>query len=212
VKNPLRTEAEAFSFVLVAAVCFLALALAAVFGGRWVGIAVFLALVLGIAVGVYLKTEPKVREPAVWERRAPDGRRRLLVLADEALGGRALYEEIVYRADSATEVLVVAPGLDATSREWDEAKDEARADAGRRVEEAVEALRAKGIEARGTVGDIDPLRAVGEALRTFPADELIVATSGPGGAGEIDVASARERWPVPVTHVVVVLERERHRV
>ena len=73
-RNPLRTEAEAFSFVLAAAVLFLALAVAAVLGGKWVALAVFLALGLGIAVGAYLASEPHVREPAVWERdRSPAG-------------------------------------------------------------------------------------------------------------------------------------------
>jgi hypothetical protein len=67
-RNPLRTEAEAFSFVLVAAVCFLTLAIAAVLGGKWMALAVFLALGVGIGVGAYLAGEPKVKEPAVWER------------------------------------------------------------------------------------------------------------------------------------------------
>ncbi|TMJ93962.1 MAG: hypothetical protein E6G67_10860 [Actinobacteria bacterium] len=67
-KNPVRTEAEAFSFVLIAALLFLAIALAAVLGGPWVTLAVFLALALGIGIGIYLKTEPRVREPSVWER------------------------------------------------------------------------------------------------------------------------------------------------
>ena len=48
-RNPLRTEAEAFSFVLAASVLFLALA-------------------VGIGVGAYLAGEPKANEPAIWER------------------------------------------------------------------------------------------------------------------------------------------------
>jgi uncharacterized membrane protein len=174
-RNPLRTEAEAFSFVLVAAVCFLALALAVVFGGRWVGIAVFLALVLGIAVGIYLRSEPAVREPAVWERRADDGRRRILVVADGSLGSDLLREEIRRRAkDGDAEVLVVAPGL-ARSDRFDPDAEAARTAAERLVSETVASLSEAGIPALGTVGDADPLRALREALRTFQADELIVA-------------------------------------
>ena len=67
-RNPLRTEAEAFSWVLAAAVLFLVLALAAVLGGKWMALAVFLSLGVGVGVGVYLAGEPKVKEPAVWER------------------------------------------------------------------------------------------------------------------------------------------------
>jgi hypothetical protein len=175
VRNPLRTEAEAFSFVLVAAVCFLALALAVVFGGRWVGIAVFLALVLGIAVGIYLRSEPAVREPAVWERRHDDGRRRILVVANGTLASDLLREEIRRRAEGVdAEVLVVAPGL-ARSGRFDPGAEAARAAAARLVDETVTALSEAGIVAWGTVGDADPLRALRDALRTFQADELIVA-------------------------------------
>ncbi len=70
-KNPLRTEGEAFSFVLAAALVFLVTALAGVYWGGGVAAAVFGALILGIALGVYLGRDPKNREPAVWERR-PD--------------------------------------------------------------------------------------------------------------------------------------------
>jgi GABA permease len=175
VRNPLRTEAEAFSFVLVAAACFLALALAAVFGGRWVAIAVLLALVLGIAIGIYLRSEPAVREPAVWERAKEDGRRRILVVADGRVGDDLLREEVRRRTEGVdAEVLVVAPGL-ARSDRFDAAAETARTDASQRVDETVAALSEAGIAAWGTVGDADPLRALREALRTFQADELIVA-------------------------------------
>ena len=70
-KNPLRTEGEAFSFLLVAGVVFLVTALAGVNWSGGVAAAVFGSLVLGIALGVYLDRDPKEREPAVWERR-PD--------------------------------------------------------------------------------------------------------------------------------------------
>jgi uncharacterized membrane protein len=175
VRNPLRTEAEAFSFVLVAAVCFLALALAVVFGGRWVGIAVFLALVLGVAVGVYIRSEPRVREPAVWERRGPEGARRILVVADDSSEPEALHAEVLRRTDGhEAEVLVVSPGL-ALGDRYDEAAEAARADASRRADELAGALVESGVTAWGTVGDADPMRALREALRGFQADEIVVA-------------------------------------
>jgi hypothetical protein len=176
VRNPLRTEAEAFSFVLVAATCFLALALAAVFGGRWVAIAVLLALVLGIAVGIYMRSEPAVREPAVWERAKEDGRRRILVVADGRIGADLVREEVRRRTEGIdAEVLVVAPGLTRSDR-FDASAEAVRTEASRRVDETVAALSEAGIAAWGTVGDADPLRALRDALKTFQADELIVAT------------------------------------
>jgi uncharacterized membrane protein len=175
VRNPLRTEAEAFSFVLVAAVCFLALALAAVFGGRWVGIAVFLALVLGVAVGVYIRSDPKIHESAVWERRPPNGTRRILVVADGSSEPDLLRAEILRRADGLdAEVLVVAPGLDRADR-YDAGAEASRADAARRADDLAAALAESGVTAWGTVGDADPVRALREALRGFQADEIVVA-------------------------------------
>jgi hypothetical protein len=38
------------------------------------------------------------------------------------------------------------------------------------------ALAAAGVEAEGLVGDADPLLAMDDALRLFPADEIVVAT------------------------------------
>jgi len=77
-KNPIRTEAEAFSFVIVCAVVFLVVALAGALLGGWVALAVFAALAVGAFIGIYMKSEPKVREPAVWDRRprSEDGARR----------------------------------------------------------------------------------------------------------------------------------------
>jgi hypothetical protein len=175
VRNPLRTEAEAFSFVLVAAVCFLALALAAVFGGGWVGIAVFLALVLGVAVGVYIRSDPRVEEQAVWDRRAPDGTRRILVVADDSSEPDALRAEILRRTDGLdAEVLVVTPGLDRGDH-FDAAAETARAEASRRADDLAAALADSGVTAWGAVGDADPMRALREALRGFEADEIVVA-------------------------------------
>lgn len=172
-RNPLRTEAEAFSFVLVAAACFLALALAVAVGGRWVGIAVALALVLGIAVGIYIRSEPKVREPAVWDRRAPDGVRRLLVVADASAEVETLRAEIDRRLGGAeAEVLVVVPGRSDTGR-YDETAEAARAEAATRAAELAGLLDGN---ARGEAGDVDPLKALREALRTFRADEIVVST------------------------------------
>ena len=73
-RNPLRTEGEAFSFLLVVTVLFLAVALAGLLGGGRVGLAMFLGLLIGIGAGIFLKSDPKTREPAVWERSPPPER------------------------------------------------------------------------------------------------------------------------------------------
>ena len=56
-RNPFRSEAEAFSFVLVCVALFAAVAVAGILAGGWVALAVF--VVLAIGVGLYVKAEPK---------------------------------------------------------------------------------------------------------------------------------------------------------
>jgi hypothetical protein len=215
VRNPLRTEAEAFSFVLAAALCFLAVGIAAAFGGPAAALASVLSLGLGAGVGIYLKSNPREREPAVWSRRAPGEQRRILVVANETLSGRALRDEIQNRAGAgAAEVLLVAAALDSSAPRWRAEEDARRAEASGRLDEAVAALVAAGVEAHGAVGDADPLKAIEQALRTFHADEVLIATPPHGKSDWLDrdvVASARERFPLPVAHVVVDLEHERAR-
>lgn len=214
-KNPIRTEAEAFSFVIVTAVVFLAVALAGAIWGGWVALAVFGALAFGALIGIYMKTEPKVREPAVWERRPGDGPRRILVVANETVAGRALRGEVVLRAQPDAEVLVVCPALNSPIRHWASDEDHARAEAQRRLDASLGALAAVGLTARGEVGDADPIQAMEDALRTFGADEIILSTHPPGRSNWLEkgvVARARELFDVPLTHVVVDLEHERDQI
>ena len=212
-RNPLRTEAEAFSFVLVVGALFLAVALAAVFGGAEVALGVFLALALGVAVGLYLRSEPAVREPAIWER-GRDDRHRVLVVANETVAGEALRDEIVRRARENSEVLVVAPALNSRLRHWTSDEDRARAQAQARLDASLAALAEVGVDAEGHVGDDDPVQAVDDALRMFPADELIVSTHPPGRSNWLEkdvVRVLRERYGCPITHVIVDLAHEEAR-
>jgi hypothetical protein len=71
------------------------------------------------------------------------------------------------------------------------------------------------VQARGEVGDGDPLQAMEDALRTFGADEIIISTHPEGRSHWLErgvVEKARQRFAVPITHVVVDLEREREEV
>ena len=61
------------------------------------------------------------------------------------------------------------------------------------------------------MGDADPLQAIEDALRTFGADEIIISTHPEGRSNWLErgvVDSARERFAVPITHVVVDLEAQ----
>jgi hypothetical protein len=215
VRNPLRTEAEAFSFVLAAALCFLAVGIAAALGGAAAALAAVLSLGLGAGIGIYLTSDPREREPAVWARRAPDERKRVLVLANETLPHRSLRNEIQNRAEpGSAEVLLVAPALDSRALHWSAEEDARRAEASGRLDGAVAFLTAAGVEAHGVVGDADPLQAIEQALRTFAADEVLIATGPHGKSSRLQpdvIANARERFQVPVAHIVVGLDPERAR-
>ena len=213
-KNPFRTEAEAFSFVIVCGLLSGAVALAGVLGGRWVALAVFLALALGVGAGIYMKSEPKVREPAVWDRRRTpgDGRKKVLVVANETVAGRALRGEVVHRTSGTdADVLVVCPALNSRIRHWTSDEDRAREQAHERLERSLAALAEEGVQARGEVGDDDPMQAIEDALRTFGADEIIISTHPPGRSNWLEkevIGRARERFDLPITHVVVDLAHE----
>jgi len=207
-KNPLRTEAEAFSFVLVCVGLFAAVALAGILAGGWVALAVFVLLAAGVAF--YVKAEPKAPAEPVPSREGSD-RHRILVVANETVAGQALRGEIVRRAREGSDVLVVCPALNSPIRYWASDEDGARAEAERRLTASLGALSSSGVEARGEVGDADPLQAMDDALRTFGADEIVISTHPPGRSNWLEkgvIDRARERYPVPITHVVVDLELE----
>ena len=210
-RNPVRTEAEAFSFVIVVGLLALAVGIAAWLGGGWVALGVFLGLGLGVGVGLFLKSEPKTREKPVWERRTAE-RRHILVVANETCAGKALCDEIRYRARGYdADVLVIAPALSSQVRYWTSDVDGGRADARTRLDGSLTALAAAGVPAHGEVGDADPLQAIEDGLRTFGADEIIISTHPPGRSNWLErdvVRRARELYDLPITHVVVDLERE----
>jgi hypothetical protein len=213
--NPFRSEAEAYRFVWLTIVYFGLIALGA-WINRWLGLAVFVVL-SAVVVWAYLsrgrRQAPEVA--ATPSRSAPD-ERRILVVANETVGGETLWGVIHDHSEGYREsVLVVSPALNTPLKHWTSDEDGARDEAQVRLERSVGRLRAAGIDARGEVGDGDPVQAIEDALRTFGADEIIISTHPEGRSHWLErgvVDRARERFTPPVTHVVVDLEREREEV
>jgi hypothetical protein len=212
VKNPLRSEAEAFQFLLGAVVYFAAIAIAGVIN-EWAGLAVF--VLLTSAVLVWWMRARRLEAPtqtAPVHRGGPD-ERRILVIANETVGGRPLLDRIRERSSGhKTEVLVVSPALNTPLRFWASDEDSAREQARQRLDRSLARLQQNGIEARGEIGDGDPVQAIEDALRTFGADEIIISTHPEGRSNWLErgvVTSASERFAVPIHHVVVDLEAER---
>ena len=57
---------------------------------------------------------------------------------------------------------------------------------------------------------MDPLQALDDAIRTFDPDEVIISTHPPQRSNRLErqVVQHRERYELPITHVIVDLELE----
>jgi len=211
VRNPVRSEADAYRFLLVS-VGYFALIVAAAAVATWLGFVVFLALTAA-AVGWWIRSRRE--EPPLRTRGAsvPEDVRRILVVANETVGGSELFAVIAERSEGVAEdVLVICPALNSPLRTWVSDEDGARAAAQHRLDATLARLASAGIDARGEVGDGDPLQAMDDALRTFGADEIVISTHPEGRSNWLErgvVSGAKSRFDVPIRHVVVDLEAER---
>lgn len=211
-RNPFRSEAEAYRFLLLT-VGYFALIVVAASIATWLGVVVFAALTAA-AVWLWLRsrsTEPALK-PAVPVHEHSDDERNILVIANETVGGDELISLLRSRAEGVRErVLVVCPALNSQVRTWASDEDGARAAAQARLDASLAQLRGHGLSARGEVGDGDPLQAIEDALRTFGADEIVISTHPEGRSHWLErnvVGSARSRFDVPIEHVVVDLGAE----
>lgn len=208
-RNPLRDEDSAFHVVL-ATLGGGVLVVAAAWLSPWLGLAVLGGLVGAAALAVRGGLKER-RARAHVPHAGPN--RRVLVLANETVGGAELLDAL--RARSAgmnEEVLVVCPALNSRLRTWTSDEDAARAAAEERLAASLALLASAGVRATGTIGDGDPLQALEDALRAFPADEIVVSTHPPGRSNWLEhgvVSEAEQRYDVPVTHVVVDLAAAR---
>jgi hypothetical protein len=137
---------------------------------------------------------------------------RILVVANETVGGRALIDAVRAHAEKApVEVRVVCPQNQPRAGYivYDE---HVRAAAENRLETTIAQLRDAGVEAEGEVLDPDPYAATMDALHDFPADRIVISThpetrSGWMRRGLVD--RVRDASGAEVEHVVVDLDAER---
>lgn len=111
---------------------------------------------------------------------SPSEAQRVLVIATDELTGGDLLDALGRhlrggRNNAATGVIVVAPAVERTPLQHalgdvDAAAREAR----RRLDASLAELRGAGISALGEVGDSDPLIAAKDALRRYPAEEILI--------------------------------------
>ena len=134
--------------------------------------------------------------------------RRVLVVANETVGGEGLIESLQRRAaEGPLHATVIAP-VNAPRQGYVVYADTRRASAGRRLDRTLERLRAAGIPADGYVVESDPADAVADAIAQMeprPA-EIVVSTHPEAKSGwmrrhVVDRIRAVAR-DIPVEHVV----------
>lgn len=215
-QNPFRSEAEAFRFVLLLVGYFALIVLAKVIGGTIAAFVVFVVLSLIALYFAFWSGRSERPVPSAPRRRGAEDERRILVIANETVGGSMLREVIRQKSEGfREEVLVVVPALNSPLRHWASDEDGARAAAAERLQNSLARLRQAGVDARGEIGDSEPLQAIEDWLHQFGADEIIISTHPEGRSNWLErgvVSGARERFAVPITHVVVDLAAEHEEV
>jgi hypothetical protein len=206
-ESPFRSEEAAFRFLLITIGAFALIVIAAAISTA-LGFLTFLAL-SAAAVAVYLRQRGPAPEPTHVEPLAGSDERRVLVVANETVGGQELLSAISTLAISQkTTFRVVCPALNSRLKTFTSDEDPAREAAQLRLDATIARLASVGIDATGEVGDGDPLVALDDAVRTFGPNEIVISTHPPGKSNWLErgvVDSVRARYDVPVTHVVVDL-------
>lgn len=211
--NPLRSEADAFRWLLVIGAAVASAIVLTLLTRPVVGV-VWTALLIGFGIGFGYRSARGSLPRDVEVTKGGDGKFRLLVIANETVQGEELLNEIGDRCrERRCEVMVVTPAL-ASSRasHWASDIDEAIELARQRMELSLIEIKRLGLEAKGEIGDSDPNVAIEDALRVFAADEILISTHPPERSRWLErgvVDRARERIDLPITHVVVDLSSAR---
>jgi len=142
---------------------------------------------------------------------------RILVVANETVGGRALIDtakrhaEQPHARNEPFRVTVICPQNQPRSG-YVIYEDSVRAAAENRLQMTLAQLREVGIEADGEVMDPDPFSATMDAIGEYGADEVIISTHPDTRSGWLRrdlVDRVRDASGLPVEHVVVDLEADR---
>jgi len=215
-RNPVRDETDAFRLAVGGAgLVGASLALGAL-AGELAGIALFGGGVAGAVIWSIATREEdrrfRLREAALEGSRAQhSSRRRVLVIANRTLAGEELRTLLRRRGGGGAELRVVAPILASRVHYIASDIDHELEDARERLAATLAWASREDLQATGKVGDPNAaLGAIEDELRLFGADEVIISTHPPGKSNWLEtgiVERLQEELNVPVTHVIVDLER-----
>jgi len=129
---------------------------------------------------------------------------RVLVVVDDSCPPEAIRSAIgAPPTGRSLKVFVVAPALGSRLDRLT-GDDAAYERAAGHLDVTLQALAELGDSPTGKIGSHDPIQAIDEALREFPADEIVVAAHPDGSARWLEegvVDAARARYEVPVRPV-----------
>ncbi|MGH3061974.1 MAG: hypothetical protein ACRDNA_11255 [Gaiellaceae bacterium] len=171
----------------------------------WVWFAIVSIVVLGLgalAPLAFERTRVSAQRPAV----AVDPEPRLLVVADSYCGEIALRDEILARRDGAVAVHLVVPVRVSHLHFLTDDEADERREAEESLSISVGLLRKRGISTTAMVGSDKPLESMTDALGSFPATRVLLATPPKEEAYWLErglLAKARALTKLPVTQVVV---------
>jgi hypothetical protein len=207
---PVTSERDAYRIVIgtvaIAAVATLVGALV----DPLAGVGVFAVAVVATIVYDLRAEDPdrlqQLREAEHVGRARPlAGGLRLLVVANQTLGGQELRAELLAR-EPRPELRVVAPVLVSRAKYVMSDIDTELVLARERLEEMLVWARRKGFAISGVVCAEGPLTALEDELRSFGPDEVLISTHTPQRSNWLEagvVSRAREELDIPVGHVVV---------
>jgi hypothetical protein len=218
-RNPVRSETDAFHIAVGSAVVLGAsLALGALLAPL-VGVALCVGALAGAFIWDIATTDPDRRRPlreaaAAAPRGARPGRPRVLVVANRTLVSDTLRAEFVRRVQEGADVHVVVPILASRIHYVASDIDAELREARERLDDALAWARAESLRLSGRVGDPSiALGAIEDELRLWGADEVIISTLPRGRSNWLEtgiVERLREDLDIPVTHKVVDLEAARN--
>jgi hypothetical protein len=209
VRNPVRSETDAFYVAWGSALVIGASVLLGALVDPFVGVALFAGVLIGVLAWELATKDPErrrpLREAASQGRNNTTKRRRVLVIANRTLGSDELRHELRSQVASGSELHVVAPIVTSRVHYVTSDIDSELADSRRRLADAVAWCESQGLTVTGKVGDpMSAFAVIEDELRLFGADEIIFSTYPRGHSNWLEtgiVERLREELDIPVKHV-----------
>jgi GABA permease len=215
-RNPVRTEADAFHIVVGCAAVLAASVVIGALLSPLAGVALLCGAVAGALIWEIATVDPDRRRPlreaaASGRQTATSGRERILVVANRTLVTEELRAELLRLAAEGTELHLVAPILASRAHYIASDIDRELADARDRLRDALAWADVNGVALTGRVGDPNAaLGAIEDELRRSCAHGVLIATLPPQKSNWIEtgiLTRLRAELEIPVTHIVADPDR-----